>query len=54
MREIEIEREVKVILIQTTVQGRISRTNWYLCLRRISDTRGKPANLYQIFHSFLA
>ena len=52
--EREIGRERKEILIQATVQGMTSSLSRCLCFRRISDTREKPALLYQILHSFLA
>ena len=54
MKDISRRRDIKDILIQATVQGRITSPRKFLCFRRISDTRDKPALLYQMLHCFLA
>ena len=60
MRELERriskvgEREVKELLFQATVNGRIIATRTCLSLRWIAHKWDKPAHVYQSLLSFMA
>ena len=53
-RSKEGEREVKELLSQATVNGRIISPRTCVCLRGISHEWDKPAHLHQSLLSFLA